>query len=138
MEEATAAKTVDRDTAIKEINTLIKWQIKRKRWHQDKTRQKMASGEEQPSTIPGFNKIKPSDFGLEEEDLSDLDDDEDSYDESEDDDDEEMDGILAEQKLRARQARLRSGAGEPLKPKIGELQKLMPGFLDRLRLVLRD
>lgn len=140
IEEATESKAIDRELAMKEINALIKWQIKRKRWHQDKTRLKMASAaDEQVSTIPGFNKIKPSDFGLEEEDLSDLEDDEWSGDESEEEDEEgEVDGILAEQKARARQARLRSGAGEPVKPKIGELQKLMPGFLDRLRGVLRD
>jgi hypothetical protein len=136
VQEAVKTGAIDHNTAIHEINALIKWQIKRKRWHQDKTRQKMASGEGTAVAIPGFNRIKPSDFGVEEEDLSDLDDG-DSFN-SEEEDDEEMDGILAEQKLRARQARLRSGAGEPMKPAIAELNKLMPGFLDRLRLVLGD
>jgi hypothetical protein len=144
MQQSVQEGTVDHDTALGEINALIKWQIKRKHWHQDKTRQKMASGEATTAnntTLPGFSKIRPSDFGVEEEDLSDLDDSDSEYDSDDDGADGEggeVDGILAEQKLRARRARLRSGAGEPVKPEIGELDKLMPGFVDRLRLVLGD
>lgn len=139
MQQCVEERTVDKDLALNEINSLIKWQIKRKRWHQDKTRQKMASGETPVSaTLPGFNKIKPSDFGVEEDDLSDLGDDYDDFDSEEEDEEADVDGILAEQKMRARQARLRSGAGEPQKPKVQELNKLMDGFLLRLRLVLGD
>lgn len=36
---------IDKDKAVKEINSLIKWQTARKRWHSDKTRLKMASGD---------------------------------------------------------------------------------------------
>ena len=35
---------IEKKKAIREINSLIKWQTARKKWHQDKTRQKMASG----------------------------------------------------------------------------------------------
>jgi hypothetical protein len=140
VQQSVEGKVVDHDTALAEINSLIKWQIKRKRWHQDKTRQKMASGEtaNRTTTLPGFNKITPGDFGIEEEDLSDLDDGDDNSDSEDEDEEDDGDGILAEQKLRERQAKLRSGAGEPKKPEVKELGKLMPGFLDRLRLVLRD
>jgi len=134
--------TIDVQIATKEVNSLIKWQIKRKRWHREKTKRKMASGEDpgMPMHVQGFNAIKPSDFGLEEEDLSDLEDDaEEGWSEdSESDGEDDSDGILAEQKRRARQARLRAGAGEPKKPVIHELDKLLPGFLDRLRMVLAE
>lgn len=139
MQQAVEERTVDKELAIKEINSLIKWQIKRKRWHQDKTKQKMAQGGAPASAqMPGFTKISPGDFGVEEEDLSDLDDDYDSFDSEEEDDEADVDGITAEQKMRARQARLRAGAGEPQKPDVAELDKLMDGFLMRLRLVLSD
>jgi hypothetical protein len=134
--------TIDPQKGIKEINSLIKWQIKRKRWHQDKTRQKMASAEESGKGyvggMPGFGAIRPSDFGVEEEDLSDLDESVESWSGSDSEDEDGSDPILSEQKRRARQARLRSGAGEPLKPTIVELNKLMPGFLDGLRGVLAE
>jgi hypothetical protein len=138
--EATESGTIDKHIATKEINSLLKWQIKRKRWHQDKTRRKMASGEDPGMQMPGFNAIRPSDFGLEEEDLSDLEDgdEEDGWSDSDSDGEDDNDGILAEQKRRARQARLKAGAGEPKKPPIHELDKLLPGFLDRLRTVLAE
>ena len=60
---------INKDKAIGEINSLIKWQMARKRWHQDRTRQKMASGggdENDMDMIPGMNKFSSSDFGLNE------------------------------------------------------------------------
>jgi hypothetical protein len=139
MQQAVEERTVDKSLAIDEINSLIKWQIKRKRWHQDRTKLKMASGTTPgASKMPGFTAITPGDFGVEEEDLSDLEDDYDSFDSEEEDEEGDVDGILAEQKIRARQERLRSGAGEPQKPAVAELNKLMDGFLMRLRLVLSD
>ena len=59
---------VNKEKAIAEIDALIKWQEDRKKWHQDKTRQKMAAegtgttGE----SAPGANAFKSSDFGLNE------------------------------------------------------------------------
>jgi hypothetical protein len=137
LQQAVEENKVDKQLAITEINSLIKWQIKRKRWHQDKTRQKMASGEVPNSAgMPGFNKIRPSDFGVEEEDLSDLEDDLDDLDSDDEDEEGDVDGIAAEQKARARREKLRRGAGEPQKPEIKELDNLMDGFLVRLRMVL--
>jgi hypothetical protein len=50
-----------------------------------------------------------------------------------------LDPIAAERKRRARaQDRLRSGAGEPVKPEITELLKLRDSFLTMLRTVLAD
>lgn len=139
MQQCVEGGNIDKDLALTEINALIKWQIKRKRWHQDKTRQKMASGETPGSaTLPGFNKITPADFGVEQEDLSDLDDDFDDFDSEDEDEEGDVDGIVAEQRLRARQEKLRSGAGEPQKPEVQEIHKLMDQFLVRLRLVLSD
>lgn len=59
---------VDKEKSIIEINELIKWQQDRKKWHSDKTRQKMAaegtsSGPE--SAMPG-GAFRSSDFGLHE------------------------------------------------------------------------
>merc|ERR1711881_337173 len=62
MQQAVEERTVDKELAIKEINSLIKWQIKRKRWHQGKTKQKMAQGGAPASAqMPGFTKISPGD-----------------------------------------------------------------------------
>lgn len=62
---AMSAGQVDKDKAIAEIGALITWQADRKRWHQDKTRQKMAAetAGEAPSGAAAF---KTSDFGLNE------------------------------------------------------------------------
>lgn len=37
---------VNHGRVVEEVNALVKWQTARKRWHQDKTRQKMANGGE--------------------------------------------------------------------------------------------
>jgi hypothetical protein len=60
--------SIDKVKAIKEINSLIRWQTARKKWHQDKTRQKMASGggEESDNILSGMGGFKTSDFGLNE------------------------------------------------------------------------
>lgn len=55
---------IDKEKAISEINSLIKWQMARKKWHSDKTRQKMASGDEPDPLIGGIAGFKSSDFGL--------------------------------------------------------------------------
>ena len=58
---------IDKRKAIREINNLIKWQTARKKWHQDKTRQKMASaGDEPDPVLGGMAGFKSSDFGLNE------------------------------------------------------------------------
>jgi hypothetical protein len=60
------SKIIDGNKAIREINSLIKWQTARKKWHSDKTRQKMASGggDEHGDMMGGMAGFKTSDFGL--------------------------------------------------------------------------
>lgn len=148
---------IDREKAVDEINALIAWHEARKRWHQTKTRQKMAA-DGSLELSPGANTFKSSDFGLNEVsagmkrsfersaltlrcqgDLDDLnmDDEEDSSDENEEAD--ELDPIAAERRRRAKkQDLLRRSAGEPVKPMVSEVLKLRPGFLTLLRMVLAD
>ena len=58
---------INKEKAISEINELIKWQEARKKWHQDKTRQKMAAETNGgPETMPGSATFKSSDFGINE------------------------------------------------------------------------
>jgi hypothetical protein len=59
---------IDGRKAIREINSLIRWQTARKKWHQDKTRQKMASGggDDHADMMGGMGGFKTSDFGLNE------------------------------------------------------------------------
>ena len=139
---AVEMKQIDKDIAVKEINSLIKWQMARKRWHADKTRQKMASGDAADAGGGGglAATFKSSDFGIDAMDLQDLDmgdedDDEVSSDESEDD----ADPIAAERKRRKRnQDILRRSAGEPVKPEIVEVVKMQPQFVSMLRMVLAE
>ena len=133
--------TIDKDKAIAEINALIKWQQERKRWHNNKTRQKMAAEDAEglmdgtPDDLPGQNAFRGSDFGLHEADLQELQYSSDESDEAESID--ELDPIAAERKRRAkRQDRLRRTAGEPVKPEVTEVPKMMPTFVVMLRQVL--
>ena len=56
---------IDRDVATAEIDALIVWHEARKKWHQDKTRQKMAA-EGSIEKSPGSTTFRSSDFGLNE------------------------------------------------------------------------
>ena len=60
------SNVIDGNKTIREINSLIKWQTARKKWHSDKTRQKMASGggDEPGDMMVGMAGFKTSDFGL--------------------------------------------------------------------------
>ncbi|KAL8690086.1 MAG: hypothetical protein Q9224_004491 [Gallowayella concinna] len=139
-------RQVDKAAAIMEIDDLIKWQEERKKWHQDKTRQKMAaehssssSGPGIPMSPPGSATFRSSDFGINEDDLADLDDDDQSGSDSRDDSEEDANPIAAEQKRRAKkQDHLRRTAGEPVKPQVKQLKLLREGFLAMLRMVLAD
>jgi hypothetical protein len=74
-------------------------------------------------------------------DLADLDDDDSisSVDTEDLDDDYFTDPIAAERHIREKQKeRLRRTAGEPVKPPVKELYKLMDPFLDQLRKVLAE
>ncbi|KAF2707596.1 hypothetical protein K504DRAFT_446720 [Pleomassaria siparia CBS 279.74] len=134
---------IDKTKAIREINSLIKWQTARKKWHFDKTRQKMASGggDEPGDMMGGMTGFKTSDFGLNALDLQDLELDDDGDDDSDEDfdDDDIADPIEAERRNRAKtQEKLRRKAGEPTKPPIEEISKLHPSFLSMLRSVLAE
>ncbi|KAJ5965363.1 hypothetical protein N7481_012077 [Penicillium waksmanii] len=132
---------IDRDIALVEINALIKWQEDRKRWHLNKTRQKMAAEGTGNDSIPGSATFKGSDFGLDEADLEDLTiSDEASDSEDEAADEEELDDpITVERRRRSKkQDQLRRTAGEPVKPEITEILKLTDPFVVMLRYVLAD
>jgi tetratricopeptide (TPR) repeat protein len=134
---------IDKDKAIKEINDLISWQEARKKWHQDKTRQKMAAEGTGASgggeMVPGGMTFSGADFGLDAMDLEDMAYDEISDSEGELEQEDEMDPIEAERKRRAkRQERLRRNAGEPVKPVVEEVHKLKDNFLVMLRMVLAE
>lgn len=137
-EGGVAGKVLDKEKAIVEINQLISWQESRKKWHQDKTRQKMAAegaaGDSNP--LPGVN-FKSSDFGFNDMDFQDMAYDDESEEEEEEEIEDELDPIEAERRRRAkRQDRLRRSAGEPVKPVVSEVHLLKDNFLGMLRQVL--
>ncbi|KAL9601375.1 MAG: hypothetical protein Q9219_002551 [cf. Caloplaca sp. 3 TL-2023] len=133
---------IDKAAAAAEIDSLIKWQEERKKWHQDKTRQKMAAESSSSASAPGSATFRSSDFGINEADLADMNDEmdgEDSDSESREDSEEDADPIAIERKRRARkQDHLRRTAGEPVKPEVRQLKQLREGFLSMLRMVLAD
>ncbi|KAG5976148.1 hypothetical protein E4U55_007475 [Claviceps digitariae] len=131
---------LDKDKAVEEINTLISWQEARKKWHHDKTRQKMAAEGQAPGSIGAVGiHFDSSDFGLNGQDLEDMAYDMDDESEAEAEEEDELDPIQAERRRRAKkQDRLRRSAGEPTKPPIAEVHKLHDNFLVMLRDVLAD
>jgi hypothetical protein len=139
-EGAVSAKIIDKNKVIDEANQLISWQEARKKWHQDKTRQKMAAeGGGATELVPGAMNFKSTDFGLDQMDLEDMTYDDGSESEAEQEEEQEMDPIEAERRIRAKkQQRLRRSAGEPIKPAVSEVHKLMDNFLVMLRMVLAE
>lgn len=146
---AVSVNRLDKDKAIAEINALIAWQEARKKWHQDKTRQKMAAegggsvGALESVTLkvvsPTVANFKSTDFGLDQADLAEMEYDEESDTSDEDEESDELDPIRAERRRRAkRQDRLRRSAGEPVKPVVVEVGKLRDSFIAMLRLVLAE
>lgn len=138
---ANSSGILNKEKAITEVNELIAWQEARKKWHHDKTRQKMAAeGTVQADFMPGNLHFTSADFGLDQMDLEDMAYDEDGTDsEAEEEIEDEMDPIEAERRRRAkRQDRLRRSAGEPVKPVVEEVHKLKENFLVMLRQVLAE
>ena len=141
---ALSAGQIDRETAMREIDSLVKWHADRKKWHHGKTRQKMAAESSNATeSAPGSATFRGSDFGLDEADLEDLAiSDAASCTSDEDSADDDMDDLLvAERKRRAKRRdreNLRRTAGEPVKPDISEIRKLREGFGGMLRLVLAE
>ncbi|KKA30658.1 hypothetical protein TD95_002667 [Thielaviopsis punctulata] len=140
-EVAASSPDIDTAKAVHEINQLIAWQEDRKKWHQDKTRQKMAA-ETAPVTtgLDMFTSaFSAADFGLDAGDLEEVNYcyDEASDSEGEEEEDDDLDPIEAERKRRAkRQDHLRRSAGEPVKPHVSEVHKLKDAFMTMLREVL--
>ncbi|KAM3513821.1 hypothetical protein MY11210_002546 [Beauveria gryllotalpidicola] len=137
---------IDKEKAIEEINELIAWQEARKKWHNDKTRQKMAAesntggGGLGGSLVTGLS-FDVSDFGLDSADIEDFNNyhEEDSEEELEAEAEDDLDPIEAERRRRQKQQHtLRRRAGEPVKPEIHEVHKLKANFLVMLRQVLAN
>ncbi|KAF8856790.1 hypothetical protein BDZ45DRAFT_705538 [Acephala macrosclerotiorum] len=139
---AVSMSAIDKQKAIEEINALIAWQEARKKWHQDKTRQKMAAEGGvvgSVEVVPGVMQFQTSDFGLDPMDMQDMAYEEEDESSDEEEEDDELDPIEAERKRRARkQDHLRRSAGEPQKPEVGEVYKLKENFLEMLREVLAE
>lgn len=139
-EGGVAGGTLNKEVAIEEINSLIAWQEARKKWHNDKTRQKMAA-EGQPGGGIGAIGVgfSSSDFGLDVQDLQEMTYDDGSESEEEAELEDELDPIEAERRRRSKQQdRLRRSAGEPAKPPVSEVHHLKENFLVMLREVLAD
>ncbi|CAN8098907.1 unnamed protein product [Discula destructiva] len=138
-EGAVGSQVVNKEVAVKEVDDLISWQEARKKWHQDKTRQKMAADGGTDSMVPGAINFTSADFGLDQMDLEDMNYESGSESEDEAEEDDELDPIEAERRRRAkRQDRLRRSAGEPVKPHVEEVHKLKENFLVMLRQVLAE
>jgi hypothetical protein len=139
---AVSVGQLDKEKAIAEVNELVKWQEARKKWHQDKTRQKMAADGAVNADLdgaPGSTTFKSTDFGIDEMDLQDVNYEEESESEDENSEEDELDPLEAERKRRAKKRdHLRRRAGEPVKPVITEVHKLKDSFLAMLRMVLAD
>lgn len=139
---AVSVNQLDKDKAIEEIDKLILWQEARKKWHSDKTRQKMAADGAQGSGMeaaPGAIAFKSSDFGLDQMDLQDMNYETESEEGDEESEDDELDPISAERKRRAKKRdHLRRSAGEPAKPEVSEVHNLKESFLAMLRMVLSE
>jgi len=142
-QKAIKNNAIDPAKAMKEIDALIDWQTRRRQWHQDKTRQKMGGGDgvaakrgSWADTAPGG--LSPKDFGIADDDLADMEEADDDLDSDEDEEDENMgDPIATERKKRKRRTEyLKARAGEPQKPRVEEIIKLGPPFLNELRQVL--
>ncbi|KAK3341403.1 hypothetical protein B0T25DRAFT_464685 [Lasiosphaeria hispida] len=141
-EGAVSSGAINKEKAIEETNQLITWQEARKKWHQDKTRQKMAAEGNaggDMELIPGAATFRSTDFGLDQMDLEDMAYEEDSDSEAELEEEEDMEPIEIERRRRSRkQDRLRRNAGEPAKPSVSEVHKLKENFLVMLRMVLAE
>ncbi|KAL9082839.1 MAG: hypothetical protein Q9165_008767 [Trypethelium subeluteriae] len=139
---------IEKEAVVRDTNALIKWQTARKKWHQDKTRQKMAAEGAPGATMnggldlpAGMNSFKAGDFGLNETDLQELELDGSAEEDSDSEEEEDgLDPIAAERRRRAKkQDLLKRSAGEPVKPDVEqELHQLHEGFLHMLRAVLAE
>jgi hypothetical protein len=131
---------IDPAKAKIEIDSLINWQADRKRWHQAKTRQKMANAKDNWQEATPMGTFSASDFGLHAEDIADLAIEDEAMEEelAFEEEDDETDAITAEKRRRSRQETLRRTAGQPAKPPISEIHKMKDIFLASLKQVLSE
>ncbi|KAK9468472.1 hypothetical protein V1512DRAFT_259568 [Lipomyces arxii] len=150
-----ASDPVDKGKLMKEIDAMIEWNQQRKSWQEKKMRDRLREGPgggdnaddvedaeadieeaEWKATIPQL--LKGGDFGLRDDDLAEFAVDQSNLgDESEDDDDDDMlDPVEYERRARLRRSRRGGRHGEPMKPEIVEIPKLLIPFVERLRVVL--
>ena len=132
---------IDVSLALEELDALIQWNKDRKKWNERRLRAKMASAGD--NTIPqgGFS---AGDFGLDEDEVLHMQ--AESDDEAPDSDSEdehyatgqENDAYIAQERKRREKAKKgwvdeTSRTSEPVKPKVTELLKLVPVFVEGLR-----
>jgi hypothetical protein len=126
--------------ALKEIDSLIQWNKDRKIWNERRLRAKMASAGESTTPQGGFS---VGDFGLDEDEVLYLQAD---FSEGEDSDSEgplkftsETDDIEMERRRQSKEKNTGAGkdetsrSSEPVKPEVVEILKLVPVFVDVLR-----
>jgi hypothetical protein len=131
---------IDISLALKEVDSLIQWNKDRKLWNERRLQAKMASAGD--STMPqgGFS---AGDFGLDEDEVlhmqAESDDEglESDFEDDHHDHNEKDDFISQERKRRAKKKKEwvdeTSRSSEPTKPKVVELAKLVPVFVEGLR-----
>ncbi|KAK9449839.1 uncharacterized protein V1518DRAFT_414807 [Limtongia smithiae] len=156
--------SVDGKVLVSEIDSMIAWNRDRKLWREKRLRDRIREGKgivgvhddsdvdsdgeraeaddevEWKATIPQLLKVE--DFGLRDDDVEQFAADQSnlSSDEEQEEDDDLLDPIEYERRARLRRRNRASGgggrSGEPPKPELVELPKLMDMFVDRLREVL--
>jgi len=124
---------IDVPVVLREIRSLVDWNRDRKAWNQLRLRAKLARAGEPTVPQGGFS---PGDFGLDEDEILQLqaDSDYESPDSDLDEHDDADDLIALERKRRAKMMLDEvTRKNEPVKPQVTELLKLVPGFVDGLR-----
>ncbi|KAK7205015.1 hypothetical protein BZA70DRAFT_267560 [Myxozyma melibiosi] len=146
---------VDREKLLAEIDAMIDWNLKRKLWREKRVRDRLRQGKgvradvnddsddeeaqdeaEWRATLPSI--LRSEDFGLRGDDLAQFEVDQSniSSEEDEDEDEDLMDPIEYERRARARRNRRGGSNGEPPKPDLVEIPKLLGPFVERLKVVL--
>ncbi|KAK9452468.1 hypothetical protein V1511DRAFT_507608 [Dipodascopsis uninucleata] len=143
---------VNHKELLNEIDAMIQWNIDRKAWREQRLRDRLRKGKstvtdeadsendeaideaEWNATIPKL--LRGEDFGLHGDDLEDYAIDQSDLSSEDDEDVEGLDPIEYERRARARRNRRGYRSGEPQKPELVEIPKLVDSFMKRLRLIL--
>ncbi|KAK9474268.1 uncharacterized protein V1510DRAFT_361350 [Dipodascopsis tothii] len=111
-----------------EVDAVVEWNRARKLWKERRTREKLAAGGA-GSTLPKLG-LSGGDFGLMDEDL------EDSAEAGDDDDEFSLDPIEYERRMRTRKSNREGRNGEPPRPDLVEIPKLLAPFMEQLQAAL--